>query len=247
MQTPRVVVWFSCGAASAVAAQQALKIYGADHEVVVVYCDTSKNEHSDNARFMADVERWLGVKIITIKSPKYSRVEQVFRARQYMSGIHGAPCTVELKKIPRFIFQQADDLNIFGFTADKKEFKRRKDFTTNNPEMALAWVLQDAGITKRKCFQILLGAGIELPMMYQLGYQNNNCIGCVKATSPAYWAKIKKDFPREFAARAKQSRKIGCKLTRINDVRIYLDELPEGNYGRYKAEDISCGPECGTK
>jgi hypothetical protein len=80
--------------------------------------------------------------------------------------------------------------------------------------------------------------------MYSLGYRNNNCIGCVKATSPAYWAKIKRDFPEVFAKRAAQSREIGCRLTRVKGKRIFLDELPEGDFGRYKTEDISCGPEC---
>ena len=80
--------------------------------------------------------------------------------------------------------------------------------------------------------------------MYLLGYKNNNCLGCVKASSPAYWAKVKRDFPEVFKKRAEQSRAIGCKLTRIKNKRIFLDALPEGNFGRYKVEDISCGPEC---
>ena len=37
----RVVSWFSCGAASAVAAKMALEKFGPDVEVV--YCDTSRN------------------------------------------------------------------------------------------------------------------------------------------------------------------------------------------------------------
>lgn len=69
----------------------------------------------------------------------------------------------------------------------------------------------------------------------------------MKATSPAYWAKVKRDFPEVFAKRATLSREIGCRLTRIKNKRIFLDELPDGNYGRYKTENISCGPECQGK
>ena len=236
----RVVSWFSCGAASAVAAKMALEKFGPGVEVV--YCDTSRNEHPDNARFMADVERWLGVKVTRLSSDKFKTVEQVFAKQRYMSGPFGAPCTVALKKVPRFKWQRADDVHVFGYTAD--EGKRIRNFEKNNPDMILSWVLRDGGITKKMCYRVLMKAGIELPAMYLLGYKNNNCLGCVKATSPGYWAKIKTDFPKVYAARVAQSRNIGTRLVEFKGKRIFLDELPEGKYGRYKAEDISCGPEC---
>jgi len=243
-ESPRVVVWFSCGAASAVAAKTALDLHGPER-TVVVYCDTSADEHPDNLRFMADVEKWLGVPVTRLRSPKYGSVSEVFGATRYMSGPQGARCTVELKKVPRFIFQRADDIHVFGFTAD--EGKRIASFEEHNPDMSLSWALRDAGITKLECFRILTEAGIALPAMYLLGYKNNNCIGCVKATSPAYWAKVRTDFPEVFKERAEQSREIGCRLTRVKGVRIFLDELPDEPFGRYKMEDISCGPECAGK
>ena len=239
MTLPRVVAWFSCGAASAVAARVALEKYG--DRCVVVYCDTMASEHPDNARFMADVERWLGVKVLRLKDG-WTKVDEVFAKRQYMSGPQGACCTVAMKKVPRFKFQNADDIHVFGFTSD--EGKRIKDFEGNNPDMALEWVLRDRGMTKPDCFDVLRGAGITLPAMYGLGYRNNNCIGCVKASSRAYWTKIRQDFPEVFAARAKQSREIGCRLTRVNNKRVFLDELPAGVWKRGKMENISCGPEC---
>jgi hypothetical protein len=149
-----------------------------------------------------------------------------------------------MKKVPRFNFQRVDDIHIFGFTAD--EGKRISRFERNNPELGLSWVLYDAGIAKRDCYQILTKAGIALPAMYLLGYKNNNCLGCVKATSPGYWAKLKQDFPAVYTLRVAQSRDIGTRLVEFKGKRIFLDELPDGAYGRYRAEDISCGPECAT-
>jgi 3'-phosphoadenosine 5'-phosphosulfate sulfotransferase (PAPS reductase)/FAD synthetase len=237
---PRHVAWFSCGAASAAASKIAVERWP---DTVVVYCDTSRDEHPDNARFFADVERWLGTRIVRLSS-KYASVEDVFEQTRYMSGIAGARCTVEMKMVPRFRFQRADDIHVFGFTAD--EGKRLRDFEQNNPELAVAWVLRDAGITKRECYSMLSAAGIELPAMYRLGYKNNNCIGCVKATSPAYWAKVRHDFPEVFARRASQSRELGVRLARVNGKRIFLDELPaDDRFAQYQLEDISCGPECG--
>lgn len=240
----RIVVWFSCGAASACAAKFAIEKHGKDR-VVFVYCNTSKDEHEDNPRFMRDVEKWLGISMTIIGSVKYSGTYDVFEQTRYMSGPLGARCTVELKKVPRFGFQRADDVHIFGFTADKKEIKRIQNLEVNNPELYLDWVLRDAGITKARCYQIIMEAGIMLPMMYRLGYRNNNCKGCVKASSPGYWNKTYIDFPEIFASRAEQSRRLGCRLVILKGKRIFLDELPVGiGMYKFKNENISCGPEC---
>ena len=51
-----IVVWFSCGAASAVAAKKTIEKYGSTHNVVVVNTPIY-NEHPDNQRFLKDVEK----------------------------------------------------------------------------------------------------------------------------------------------------------------------------------------------
>ena len=85
--------------------------------------------------------------------------------------------------------------------------------------------------------------------MYGLGFQNNNCIGCVKATSPAYWARVRRYFPEVFDRRARQSREYGARLVRIDGERRFLDELPADtalplSWGQ--EDNVSCGPQCGT-
>lgn len=245
----RNIVWFSCGAASAVAARMAVEKYGAEN-IHVVYCDTSKDENADNPRFMADVEKWIGVKIETIRSEKYQSVEDVFEARQYMSGPSGAPCTVEMKKVPRFQYQWGGDVHIFGLTADETmplcrnpQRDRIKRFSHDNHDLRLDWILADNGITKADTLRIVEEAGIALPIHYSLGFANNNCWGCVKATSPKYWNLVRKHNTEVFARRCEQSRRIGCKLVRLKGERIFLDELPPDEEEDIK-EDLSCGPQC---
>ena len=57
MQT--IAVWFSCGAASAVAAKMTIDKYGKDYRVLVVN-NPIKEEDEDNVRFKKDVEQWIG-------------------------------------------------------------------------------------------------------------------------------------------------------------------------------------------
>jgi len=245
----RTIVWFSCGAASAVAAKLAVEVCSLFSDVHVVYCDTSKNEHSDNLRFMRDVERWIGKEIEVISSAKYETCEEVFEDTHYMSGVKGARCTMELKRIPRLKYQQEGDTHVFGFTAEESD--RIADFEANNPFMKCLWILRDHRISKQGCFRQLTEAGIVLPAMYLLGFKNNNCIGCVKATSLGYWNKTRVVFPDVFNDRAKQSRELGVRLVRVSGERIFLDQLPfdaKGNWKDLKIEEnVSCGPQCGLK
>src|SRR6266545_4371194 len=183
---PRVLVWFSCGAASAVATKLALSKYS--QRVVIAYCDTG-SEHPDSQRFLV--------------------------------GPEGALCTTELKKMVRFAFQRADDIQIFGYTAEERA--RAERFCTLNFDVRLETPLIDARLTKADCLAIVERAGIELPAMYRLGYRNNNCVGCVKG-GIGYWNKIRRDFPEIFARMATLERKLG--RTVLPAARgTYLDEL----------------------
>lgn len=242
----RMLCWFSCGAASAVATKNAITDYDATYEVVPVCCDTRPSEHEDNYRFSKECELWFGRPIIYISSEKYSTVDEVFEKSTYMSGIKGAQCTVALKKKPRFKFARPDDTHVFGFTFDEQ--KRIREFSQRNPDLILKWVLANSGITKQDCYRIVQAAGIRLPAMYLLGFDNNNCPGCVKASSPWYWDMVRTHFPEIFKRRCEQSRRIGCRLVEIRShVRIFLDELPPGPFKKWrKKEQLSCGPECGV-
>ena len=236
----RVVVWYSDGAASAAAAKLAIEKYG--DRVHVVKCDTTDDEHPDNVRFREDVERWLGVKVELVRSDRYEGIDDVFERTRYMAGIAGARCTTELKKMVREAYQEPDDIHVFGYTVEERE--RAKRFEQNHPDVACDWILIDNFVRKKECHAMLARAGIARPQMYDLGFEHNNCLGCVKATSPGYWQKVRDNFPEVFERRARQSRDINAKLVRINGKRAFLDELPV-EYGRGEGDgDIDCGPFC---
>lgn len=250
MSTARIVSWFSCGAASAVATKLAIQSAGG-REVVVAYCDTFKREHPDNRRFFADCQRWFGQDIIILGNDEYERdTDVVFRKTRFLVGPKGARCTAELKRKVRLGFQRPDDKVIIGYGAE--EYERRHASLAEAEPLVDFWpILYERGLTHDDCVAIVERAGIDIPTMYKLGYRNNNCIGCVKGQA-GYWNKIKVDFPERFAEMAAIERELGrviCKREWVEDgvrrlERIPLDRLPPdlGNYG--KEPDISCGVIC---
>lgn len=221
--TKRILSWFSCGAASAVATKLAI----AEHSdaVVPVYCATNA-EHPDNARFMADCQRWFGGPITVIQSDKYADTWDVWTKRRYLAGIDGAICTTELKIGPRLAFQRPTDEHVFGYTADGPDVTRAAKFRKNWFELTVHTPLIDRGITKAACLAMIRGAGIAPPVTYAMGFQNNNCIPCVKATSPDYWSLVRCRFPAEFERMAQLSRALDVRLSRIANERIFIDEIP---------------------
>ena len=117
---------------------------------------------------------------------------------------------------------------IWGY--DVGERNRAERLLESMPQFEHRFPLIEKQLTKEDCHGILRELGIKRPAMYELGYRNNNCIGCVKG-GMGYWNKIRKDFPEVFAERARQEREIGCSC--INGV--FLDEL-DPDRGRLEDE-----------
>lgn len=248
MEGKEIVVWFSCGAGSAVAAMLAVEKYGQTNNVRIVNNPVAE-EHEDNRRFLKDVEKAIGQKIevATNKNfPSHSAID-VWEKKKYMSGVKGAPCTLELKKKARQQFEDTNkcDWHVLGFTADERS--RYENFIKTERPNTLP-VLIENGITKDMCFEILKATGIKLPEIYNLGYPNANCIGCVKATSPTYWNHVRRVHPNIFEQRAEQSRRIGARLVRVAGTRLFLDELDLSARGRpMKNVSIECSSFCEEK
>lgn len=240
----RIVCWFSCGAASAVATKLAIEENAklANPLPLVVARCIVREEDTDNDRFAADCEKWFGVPIVNLINEKYNgSIYEVFRLKSYISGVKGAPCTLHLKKDVRVAFQRPTDRHIFGYCAE--ELERWDDFLDSNNIDAHSPLI-NRGLEHSDCLSIIERAGIELPRMYKLGFHHNNCIGCCKATGQGYWNKIRDVFPEQFQRMAVESRRLGVKIIRINEVRSFLDELQPGTGDYQKEPEIQCGIFC---
>lgn len=242
-----IVVWFSCGAASAIAVRETIRQYG-DACTIRVVNNPIAEENEDNRRFLRDVESWLGVSIDSATNSKFpacSAVE-VWEKEKFMSGPKGAPCTRLLKKAARQQWEANNhhDWMVMGFCAD--EIDRANNFRLTERANLLTPVIA-AGITHKQSLLEVMQAGILLPQQYRNGFNNANCEGCVKATSPTYWNHVRQVTPEVFHARAEQSRRLGARLVRHKGIRIFLDELPPGAKGRAMPKMPECGLFCEEK
>jgi hypothetical protein len=153
-----------------------------------------------------------------------------------MSGVAGAPCTSELKITPRLAFQRPGDVHVFGYTADQRDAERFEAFKSNYPELSVRAPLIERGITKAGCLALAMDAGLTPPRIYAMGFPSANCLPCVKATSPDYWALVRLRFPDQFDRAARLSRELGARLVilgrekgedgKIRNIRGFIDEIP---------------------
>lgn len=242
--TERLVCWWSAGVPSAVAAAVALQTVRVSLKVVAYCASVESVEHPDNARFLADCERWYGRRVWKLYSPEgYADTWDVFDRTRWLVGIAGARCTTELKKVVRRAFEREGDVQVFGYAYDKRERDRADRFRANNPEVDARFPLIDGKLTLADCHALLREQNIAMPAMYELGYRNNNCIGCVKGGA-GYWNKIRRDFPEVFERMAATEKRIGATILRRKGVPLPLLDLPP-DMGRYDAEPvIECGPAC---
>lgn len=231
------VSWFSTGVSSAVATKLAVDTID---EIIYIHID---DQHPDTLRFVKDCEIWFGRQITVLQSP-YKCVESAILAaggRGYINGPRGASCSMWLKKRVRKEWELEYDrtrlVYVWGFDVDETRRSNRLIDTIHSHSHQFPLI--ENNLTKQEAHKMLMASGIKRPTMYELGYHNNNCIGCVKG-GMGYWNKIRIDFPDVFNQRALLERRVGASC--INGV--FLDEL-EPNRGRHKAPICDeCGIMC---
>ena len=201
METKKLKVgWMSGGVSSAVACYL-------ERETIdkFIYIDID-DQHPDTMRFIKDYEKVLGKEIEILKSP-YGSVENAIRACGHIKVRFFAPCTNWLKKRIRkqweYEHREYEITYVWGFDCDETERAERLKETMF--EFQHCFPAIERGLSKADMHAINEELKIKRPFMYDLGYNNNNCIGCVKG-GMGYWNKIRIDFPEIFENRAKMER-----------------------------------------
>lgn len=224
------VCWLSAGVSSFVAG------YLAKNTVdLFLYIDIA-DQHPDSMRFIHDCETVLGKQVGVLKSNEYNCVGDVCRAFRFVNSAHGAKCTEVLKKRVRkkWEYEHRDYDITYVWGMDLNEKHRADSLIETMTDFNHEFPLIDDQLSKQDAHGICASLGIKRPAMYDMGYANNNCIGCVKGGG-GYWNKIRKDFPKVFQDRARMEREIGHSILHNANGMLFLDELPE-DYGRIDDE-----------
>jgi hypothetical protein len=245
----RILCQFSCGAASAVATKLAIAEYGDRCLIVNAFIH---EEHPDNRRFADDCEKWFGMPIMHLRDTKYeASAIKVFETVGFINGPKGAACTGRIKRGLLRTIENPDDVLVLGFTAEEQD--RLDNWMETWPDRKIIVPLIDRGLTKEDCKAMVERAGIKLPDMYLLGYDNANCIGCVKG-GHGYFRAIREDFPEQFERLAQAEDKVfglhgeNAYILRhrsgpLEGKRFGLRDLPAGK--AHRGEPLpSCGIFC---
>lgn len=229
------VVWLSAGVSSFIAGYLVKETVDK-----WIYIDIT-DQHPDSLRFIKDCEKVIGKEVEILKSDEFNTVEEVCRWAKFVNSPHGAPCTGMLKRKVRKKWENehSGESITYVWGMDANETRRAESMRIHTPEYEHEFPLIDNHISKQDAHAILDRLGIKRPLMYDLGFMNNNCIGCVKG-GMWYWNQIRKHFPDVFEARAKMERDLNSTCLKG----VYLDELPY-DAGR-KNDEISqdCGVMC---
>lgn len=209
-----------------------------------IYIDID-DQHPDSMRFIRDCEAAVGKEIRILRSKEYRCVEDCVRVYgSFKNARNGfSPCTNWLKKRVRKEWEQENssyDLTyVWGF--DMLEKNRAERTVEANPQAEHEFPLIDRSLSKEEVHGLFDRTfRFPRPAMYDMGYPNNNCIGCVKG-GMGYWNRIRKDFPAVFESRAKLERTVGHSMLKDKNGPVYLDEL-DPDRGDMNTEIF---PECG--
>lgn len=231
------VCWLSAGISSFMAGYLAKDV---DEWIYIDIAD----QHPDSMRFIKDCEKAIDKPIQILQSGEYRCVEDCIRCANIIKMPGGfAPCTNWLKKRVRKEWENkhkdCDLTYVWGF--DLKEKQRAERIIESNLQAKHEFPLIDKGLSKEEVHGLFDRTfDFKRPLMYDMGYPNNNCVGCIKG-GMGYWNRIRLDFPEIFESRAKLERDIGYScLKEADGTPLFLDEL-DPNRGNMNIEII---PDC---
>ena len=164
----------------------------------------------------------------------------------FLKGPHGARCTDVLKKRERKVWEREHPgRHTYFWGLDCGETRRVDGIIRAMPDFDHRFPLIEHQMTKSDAHELASRLGLKRPVMYDMGYHNNNCIGCLKG-GIGYWQMIRRDFPEVYASRAKLEKDLKRFILKDREGNpLWLDTLPE-NIGRetIPIDDMQCGIMC---
>jgi 3'-phosphoadenosine 5'-phosphosulfate sulfotransferase (PAPS reductase)/FAD synthetase len=223
-QPVRWVVSVSSGASSAVAAERTMAKYGKDN-VDLVFADT-KVEDASNYRFLDDLEKRWGKKIIRVADGRTP--EQVWDDKRIIPNDMLAPCTYDLKL--KLIIDHVKNLRAQGYAVvmcvgmSVKDIRKKSKIAANYPEWmnkrypgrllatAVNWSKSNLAYVEvpslwspvdMDVLETVKSWGIKLPDMYPENFTSANCGGDCPKGGVKHWTRVFTLRPKTFNHREK--------------------------------------------
>lgn len=196
----RRVVMTSGGVTSWATARRVADAHGTG-DLTLLFADTLQ-EDEDLHRFLADVERDIGVPVTRVCDGRTPR--QVDVDRRWLSNSQVAQCSYYLKILPcrRWLEANCDPAETALYVGlDFSEMHR----VEANRRLWAPWsaqypLLNPPYIDKIGWYPELRRRGIEPPRLNRMGFPHNNCGGACVRGGQAQWAHLLDVFPARFAA-----------------------------------------------
>ena len=186
----KVIVFYSGGICSYLAAKRCVAEYGKD-EVLLYFNDVSY-EHKTLYKFLFDGAKKLGCKLYIDKD---GRTPFDVFAEGMMGNTRLDPCSHKLKRERSHKFMKDISLDVkvaLGFSWD--EMHRLEGAKQNYKHEAIAPMTEAPYLTKTEMIKEVENDGLEIPYLYNIGMSHNNCGGfCIKAGQAHYAQLLRAD------------------------------------------------------
>lgn len=219
-----IIVALSGGLASAFCGQWALDNHAKDD--VVLYFNDTKWEHPDLYRFLDDLSSYWDHPITHDTDGRTP--EELFYKERALANNRMPFCSkiLKAKRLQRY-YKDGDTL-VFGIGADEPHRGQRlvgayqRVAAKSKRWPKLRFPLLEKCTNHSDMLHWLDGTGIELPVMYKMGFQHNNCSGgCVRA-GKRQWAHLWRVMPEVYLERERVEEAVRSYLNK--DVHFLKDE-----------------------
>jgi len=214
------VVMYSGGLASWGAAKRCIERYGVDN-VQLMFADTMM-EDDDLHRFMKETVAEMGVQLVILADGRTPW--EVFKDVRFLGNTRVDPCSRALKREPirKWIEDSYEPHEVtihMGMDwSEAHRLERARPYW--EPYIIDAPLLWDL-VGKPQLMKELAALDIELPRLYKLGFQHNNCGGfCIKA-GQANFKLLLESMPERYAEHEQEEEKLRAYLDA--DVAILRD------------------------
>jgi len=190
------IISFSGGLASFFEAKLSIEKYGKEN-VELIFCDT-KSEDEDLYRFLDDAEKYLDVKIIKLVDGR-DIWDCAFQDNfLYNSRVANCSPYLKMRLFKRYIKQYKPNEIIVHIGFDFTEMHRFERTKKHYLPIKIESLIAETSLTKYNMKKQVQCLGIELPLLYRLGFAHNNCGGFCFRAGIGHFKQLYEKLPKRF-------------------------------------------------